>query len=734
MPRFLDTWTGEFVWKNDPAKVRYAILSHTWRDDGGEQTYADVLKIQADIQPCSTTSESPFTHPAMTVAEDHSKPSAFFDHPQLSEKIVMACKIAREAGFKLIWIDTCCIDKSSSAELAEAINSMYSWYGLSDMCYAFLADVPDGENPTRRYSAFRGSRWHKRGWTLQELIASERVTFLTKTWSFLGTKRSLATLLEQITRIEFDILIGRAPVDSVSVAQRMAWAAMRETTRIEDRAYSLLGIFGVHMAPIYGEGENAFLRLQEEILRTVPDQTVFIWDQYYEFSPGLLATSPSFFKYAGDICVMSPTEFASRLRIGIEDVPPLHAIVTPQGVRIKLLCLDLHRIPDIAEYIPQMRIKPCDKCGPRPHAHLLALLQCQYIYDGPILALPLCHPPPGLGKGLHIGIGAACAHSCFFFEFNRRVYLSDKTLRRLLKHCSLSLFDLSILHHRPRSSPSRSTMTMGVANYGSNLYTWLMQDGPIFEFDTDSVQELATQGFHLSPLSCTKPSGEAALSFTLSSCSLRSPLTANLPCQKILVDISLACLEQDDKHAVRVEFSAAHFTIGPLQASHDSGTPPGSEIDAAGFRCNTPLSVILDTPSGTDLGRYTSTYKFDHIRHYTVSHAEFAVYTGPPEQDKAKTVRIRWLKVSLQHRKEDHTPRLYIAVELSGVHAHAKPCVRSEEQQGLSSANTINSVEDDTSEDLHASVSTGYVEPEDLFVPLVRQPTVQALSRHSSPA
>ncbi|EIW51956.1 HET-domain-containing protein, partial [Trametes versicolor FP-101664 SS1] len=178
---------------------------------------------------------------------------------------------------KLVWSDACCIDKSSSAELSEAINSMYEWYRLAHVCYVYLEDVPDGDIPSDHTSRFRDSKWHKRGWTLQELIAPERIEFLTRTWRFLGTKIGLASTLEEITGVDFDILTGRATVDSANVARRMSWAAERETSRIEDQAYSLMGIFGVHMSPIYGEGDNAFLRLQEEIIRTIPDHSMFAW-------------------------------------------------------------------------------------------------------------------------------------------------------------------------------------------------------------------------------------------------------------------------------------------------------------------------------------------------------------------------------------------------------------------------------------------------------------------------
>ena len=88
--------------------------------------------------------------------------------------------MARDAGYEYIWIDSCCINKDSSSELSEAINSMYRWYSISAECYTYLADVPLGENLGEEGSAFRSSRWFKRGWTPQELIniAPFSVTFL----------------------------------------------------------------------------------------------------------------------------------------------------------------------------------------------------------------------------------------------------------------------------------------------------------------------------------------------------------------------------------------------------------------------------------------------------------------------------------------------------------------------------------------------------------------------------
>lgn len=194
MPRFLNTQTGQFVLMGDPRTARYAILSHTWRSSGHgeEQSYADVRKLQAAaaLEDLRNSPEG---------ASSNIERNSFFSHPELSSKISGICKVARDAGYELIWIDSCCIDTASSAELSEAINSMYEWYSRADICYVYLTDVPDGEDPAAETSAFSQSRWHRRGWTLQELIAPKHVVFLTSRWSFLGTKVQLAPAISRVT-------------------------------------------------------------------------------------------------------------------------------------------------------------------------------------------------------------------------------------------------------------------------------------------------------------------------------------------------------------------------------------------------------------------------------------------------------------------------------------------------------------------------------------------------------
>ena len=195
-------------------------------------------------------------------------------------KLRRCCELAFQAGLKFAWIDTCCIDKRSSAELSEAINSMFKWYSNSALCYAYLDDVITEETPVSHAmekSSFRASKWWTRGWTLQELIAPGSVLFFDQNWKPIETRNRLAWLVSEITSIEIEVLgedynwLGHR----TSVAQNMSWEARRQTTRQEDRAYSLMGLFGANMPLLYGEGPRAFIRLQEEIMRTTADQSLF---------------------------------------------------------------------------------------------------------------------------------------------------------------------------------------------------------------------------------------------------------------------------------------------------------------------------------------------------------------------------------------------------------------------------------------------------------------------------
>ncbi len=299
----LSTDSAEQSYFQTPQNVPggYAILSHVWQDN--EQSFQELQALDRS----STTLKDP---PRLRV----------------SEKIRRCCALAEAHGYKWVWIDTCCIDKMSSAELSEAINSMYKWYAGAAVCYAYLHDVPSCQNVDRDGVAreFRKSRWFTRGWTLQELIAPRCVIFLAQDWTAFGTKASWSALLEEITGVDADrVLTFDRELADVSIARRMSWASRRETTRVEDEAYSLMGIFDVHMPTIYGEGRQAFRRLQEEIMKQSSDQSLFAWGPVASISDHrlfdskawepdidnadsyLLAPSPAAFAQSGNIVPIS---------------------------------------------------------------------------------------------------------------------------------------------------------------------------------------------------------------------------------------------------------------------------------------------------------------------------------------------------------------------------------------------------------------------------------------------
>ncbi|KAI0357093.1 hypothetical protein OH77DRAFT_130059 [Trametes cingulata] len=367
--RLLNTSTGEFQWVNRPEDVRYAILSHVWaKSESGhplEQSYQEVLALWKAAERRRSKNASKF---------DGGRPRqiSILNDQGLSPKIREFCRIARKHGFGFGWADMCCIDKTSSAELSEAINSMYEWYSKASVCYAYLADVHEDPPADSRLSrlattSFFSSEWHTRGWTLQELIAPKNVLFLSSAWSVIGSKASFARSLENAISVDEQVLRHEVSVYSISVARRMSWAAKRRTSRVEDEAYSLMGIFGVHIPTIYGEGRNAFKRLQEEIIRTVPDQSIFAWNlpgasayslphtesrltaswhaQWWDAPCGLLASSPMYFEHAGDVVPCTGEVLVRHLPIQWtpDGLPDIHCSFTSEGIRIELLCVELRR-------------------------------------------------------------------------------------------------------------------------------------------------------------------------------------------------------------------------------------------------------------------------------------------------------------------------------------------------------------------------------------------------------
>ena len=240
--RLLECSYGKFQLTTDLVRdiPRYAILSHTWGPDTEEVTFRDLV---------DGTGEGKIGY----------------------KKIRFCAEQAERDGLQYFWVDTCCIDKSNNNELSTAINSMFRWYRNAARCYVYLSGISamDCDNSQQSglawESAFRAHRWFTRGWTLQELLAPASVEFFTQDGRRLGDKRSLEQQIHEITRIAVPAL-RESDLSQFDVEERFSWAGTRQTTREEDWAYSLLGIFGIFMPLIYGEGKaHAVRRLRKEI-------------------------------------------------------------------------------------------------------------------------------------------------------------------------------------------------------------------------------------------------------------------------------------------------------------------------------------------------------------------------------------------------------------------------------------------------------------------------------------
>ncbi|USW48129.1 Putative heterokaryon incompatibility [Septoria linicola] len=228
-------------------------------------------------------------------------------------KILEACRIAKANSHQWIWIDTICIQKTSSAELSEAINSMYEYYQRSQVCYAYLEDVPPGRSAQQTSEALQQSEWFTRGWTLQELLAPQNVLFLDSSWNAFGTKNHLASVISKATGIPEWYLVRGDQIQYASIAARMSWCARRKTTRSEDMAYSLLGLFNINMPLLYGErGARAFFRLQLEIAKSSDDESIFAWTSPSNQPCGMFAPSALCFAGFGNIKTL-PLDAEDRL-------------------------------------------------------------------------------------------------------------------------------------------------------------------------------------------------------------------------------------------------------------------------------------------------------------------------------------------------------------------------------------------------------------------------------------
>ncbi|PQE29642.1 HET domain-containing protein [Rutstroemia sp. NJR-2017a BBW] len=295
--------------ERDANVVNYAILSHRWGNPEDEVSFEDMLNGRQEGKKGYM-------------------------------KLIGCCKQAQKDGLRYVWIDTCCINKASSAELSEAITSMFTYYERSKVCYVFMENLYS--------SSFSRSAWFTRGWTLQELIAPLRVKFFDSSWSFLGLKTDelLCPVIESITGIDSTVLNIPATARLVSISKKMSWAARRKTTRIEDVAYSLMGIFGVYMSPLYGEGHHAFIRLQEAIMRTSNDHTIFAWTSPpiipltsgLELVSTMLALSPDQFEYSA---AFRPIPHDEHNKVFTASGIKLDYVITNAGLAIRLPLLEI---------------------------------------------------------------------------------------------------------------------------------------------------------------------------------------------------------------------------------------------------------------------------------------------------------------------------------------------------------------------------------------------------------
>lgn len=315
----INTKTLALEFFGNPPVGSYAILSHTWESDE-EVTFQD------------------FNNNNRTARNKRG-----------FAKIHRTCQLARERDLPYAWVDTCCIDKSSSAELSEAINSMFRWYKDSVICFTLLSDLrprsDNGDGPAQPdnefKTGFRECRWVKRGWTLQELIAPRHVEFYDMSWSMRASKASHTRFLSEVTRISVPVLEDSSNLSRVLIAKRMSWASRRETTRVEDMAYCLLGLFDINLPMIYGEGEKAFMRLQEEIAKQSCDLSLLAWRAQPQGRGGKPQT------YRG-IFANSPAEFADcfDMRPGTKGLPiERDFLVTNKGLRIETTLVNVLEEP-----------------------------------------------------------------------------------------------------------------------------------------------------------------------------------------------------------------------------------------------------------------------------------------------------------------------------------------------------------------------------------------------------
>ncbi|KAI0766997.1 hypothetical protein C8Q74DRAFT_1369867 [Fomes fomentarius] len=560
--RLLNTSTlllKEFNAANVPP---YAILSHVWQDH--ERTFQEIQDLIA--------------------VPDR--------HALVSQKILRCCLFAEREGFEWIWIDTCCIDKTSSSELSEAINSMYTWYAQAAICYVFMHDVED-THPSNDLS-FRESQWFKRGWTLQELIAPHYVVFLSKEWHTLGTKQTLARRLQEITNINEEILLGTKTLDTVSVARRFSWAASRETTREEDRAYSLMGIFDVNLPAIYGEGSNAFKRLQLEILKRSDDQTIFAWGLRSvdypilacstPFKPerdletddphprNLLASSPSDFQYSSDILPIALEQFGEL--IGCSYMLPPEYTYTHQGIKT---------VFPIVEVFPR---------GPKNPAVFFAILSCQDENDNIIILFLnqphstahakyylyhvgadfyVTQPPPAVQGQQYDRLG--WFHRVGFMKREDLACAMQRWPTNTKQHLYINYRLGSMLHNSPRKSISYHS---NEETYAFFFPTWVFTWGGINVVSDDQLQKMQYDDGYMVEVSAQQPERNVIFARDPATVLHSDPTNAQPEGFRLSIKLSCECHGNPLQHRLSFAVDMINPTPSPSPSSDSFPSSPSS--------------------------------------------------------------------------------------------------------------------------------------------------------------
>lgn len=304
---------------------KYAIFSHRWLFS--EPSYQDMptepMKVQAELEP-------------------------------KWKKLQEFCRKAKvDHGCEFAWSDTCCIDKTRSAELDESIRSMFRWYRNSHICIVHLSGTEDLAALERQQRG--GTKidvWFTRGWTLQELLAPSQIKFYGTNWQPLvplydsksdRVSDTIMRKIEKITNIPLRDLKSFSPGTN-RVPEKMLWASKRRTTRVEDIAYCLIGIFDVSLMIAYGEGNRAFFRLMEEIMKRYDKWDVFLWSGKCSHYNAALPYDPRCYPVGYQETLVKRRHEADNeeeWNTAIYGIGDRLFALTNHGLRIKVLCLSV---------------------------------------------------------------------------------------------------------------------------------------------------------------------------------------------------------------------------------------------------------------------------------------------------------------------------------------------------------------------------------------------------------